>query len=155
MISEFKFSKSKLFYSAVVICPVLAFTAEPTHDRIIAIASPLATVAGILFGFVMASITFISSNSKNQLIANMKSTNLYHPLMENLATTGLALITSCIFMVFSIFMPENDMFSWFLKTSFKLNWDNFFLLIGFYTLIYGLFEFLSTWRKVNDVVCKL
>ncbi|MBM4942634.1 hypothetical protein HYO28_04020 [Vibrio parahaemolyticus] len=146
MLHEFKFSWEKGLTSAVITALVVNYANSPTHDQIIAIGSPLATVAGILFGFVMASLTFISSNNESVLLKAMKSTNMYQPLMDGLSTTGLALISSCIFMVFSIFLPSKPVFT------LNMNWDYLMLLLGFFTLIYGLFEFLSSWRKVNKVI---
>lgn len=149
MICEFKFSWIKGLASTVLTALVLEFAPVPDHNQIIAIASPLATIAGILFGFVMASLTFISSNKDNSLLLAMKKTKMYDSLMDGLLTTGLALIASCIFMVFAIFFPEIQI------AYLAINWDHLALILGFFTLIYGLFEFLDSWKKVNLVIPSL
>lgn len=146
MLFEFKLSWGKVLTSIILTGLVAGYAKHPDHNQIIAIASPLATIAGILFGFVIASITFISSNKDSVLLEAMRNNNMYTPLMDGLATTGLSLITSCIFMVFSIFLPDKNIFD----INFTL--DYILLLLGFFTLIYGLFEFLASWRKVNMVI---
>ncbi|MEZ9169467.1 hypothetical protein [Vibrio cyclitrophicus] len=119
------------------------------HSEILAIASPLATVAAMLFGFIIASVTMFSG-SQNELIQNMKDTNKYEPFMSQLHITGLALITSCIFMVLAIFTP-NKM----LLEDLKISWDYSFLILGFLSLTYGLFEFWFCWKRVNLVSSKM
>jgi len=117
------------------------------HGEILAIASPLSTVAGILFGFIIAYITAFASNSQNELIINMRNTNMYAPLMTQLSHTGFGLITSCIFMVMSIFSPYKKISSDYLYT-----WDFCLLIIGFTILTYSLFSFWGCWRRVHKVI---
>jgi mannose/fructose/N-acetylgalactosamine-specific phosphotransferase system component IIC len=118
------------------------------HSEIIAIASPLATIAGILFGFVFASSTFLSGNSNNELLKNLKKQNMYVELIEQLHRTGLWLIASCLFMVISILSPYEPLFKTF-------NWDYCFLMAGFWCLICGLIDFWYAWRKVRLVITYL
>lgn len=115
-----------------------------THADVIAIAGPLSTVAGILFGFVIASTTFISSNTNNILISNMKNTRMHGRLIDELSRTGAALILSCTCMVISIFMPSEKILS-------NMTVDYAFLSVGFFVLCFGLFEFWSCWRKIIEV----
>ncbi|MEI4985564.1 hypothetical protein [Aeromonas caviae] len=115
-----------------------------SHGDIVAIAGPLSTIAGILFGFIIASVSFFSTSANNSLITNMKNTGMYKQLMGQLSHTGLALITSCIFMVVAMFSPFD-------VKIYDYNLDYVFLSLGFLILCYSLFEFWSCWRKVNLV----
>ncbi|HDM8134785.1 TPA: hypothetical protein P0E15_004351 [Vibrio harveyi] len=115
------------------------------HSEILAIASPLATVAAMLFGFIIASVTMFSA-SQNELIQSMKDTNKYEPFMSQLHITGLALITSCIFMVLAIFTPNK-----LISETISMSWDYSFLIFGFLSLTYGLLEFWFCWKRVNLV----
>lgn len=115
-----------------------------SHGDVIAIAGPLSTIAGILFGFVIASVSFFSTSASNSLIENMKSTGMYQQLINQLSHTGQMLITSCIFMVISIFSPQVVIYG-------KINIDYALLIVGFFFLCYGLLEFWTCWRKVHMV----
>ncbi|HDM8048126.1 TPA: hypothetical protein P0E07_001198 [Vibrio fluvialis] len=148
-ITEFRFSKFKIFLSLLVTYFIVTNSSAPTHDQIIAISSPLATIAGILFGFVIASITFFSSNTNSTLVKSMKATKMYEKLMGNLATTGLALIIGCIFLSISIFLPSKTLP---IYGVLSVNLDYGVLIFGFFFMIYGLFEFFGSWIKVNRVI---
>ncbi|ENM3796169.1 hypothetical protein DLR60_08705 [Vibrio tarriae] len=117
------------------------------HTEILAIASPLATVAGILFGVVIASVTFFSSVKDNDLIEELKDTKLYYVLMNQLTITGVFLISSCIFMVISIFTPFKVIHS-----SFNFTYDYALLIAGFFCLIQSLLLFRSSWSKIRTVI---
>lgn len=117
------------------------------HGELLAIASPLSTIAGILFGFIIAYVTAFASNSQNELIQNMRATNMYAPLMTQLSHTGFGLITSCIFMVISIFSPYKV-----ISSNYSMTWDFSLLIIGFTILTYSLFSFWGCWRKVHTVI---
>lgn len=137
----------KFAISMSITIAIVANYAPKDHGEILAIASPLSTVAGILFGFIIAYITAFVSNSSNELLQNMKKTNMYSPLLSQLSYTGFGLIISCIFMVISIFTPHKYIFDDHLYT-----WDYTLLIIGFATLIYSLINFLVSWYKVHTIV---
>ncbi|ELK8588319.1 hypothetical protein OC503_04525 [Vibrio vulnificus] len=117
------------------------------HIEILAIASPLATIAGILFGVIIASVTFFSSVKDNHLIEQLKSTKMYDVLLNQLSVTGALLITSCIFMVLSIFSPSKRIFE-----QYGITYDYALLIIGFFCLILSLLEFQSSWSKIRVVI---
>jgi uncharacterized membrane protein YqjE len=133
---------------SISITGLVAYNYSPkNHVEILAIASPLATVAGILFGVVIASVTFFSSVKDNELIEELKATKLYHLLMNQLTITGVFLISSCIFMVISIFTPFKD-----LHPSLTITYDYALLIVGFFCLIQSLLMFRSSWSKIRTVV---
>lgn len=136
------------FGVSILITYSLSSTFKPTgHDMILAISSPLATIASMLFGFIIASIIFFSSSADNELIQGMKSTQMYSGLISRLHFTGMGLITSCIFMVVAIFSPFKK-----ITPSYEYTWDYIFLVFGFLALIYSLIEFWSCWKKISLVV---
>jgi len=137
-----------IFAGTVVTYFVINNYTPADHNVIIAIASPLTTIAGILFGFVIASSTFMSSNSKNVLIENLKSQKMFKSLMGQLHRTGMWLILSCIFMVVSILSPSEILYR-------SFTWDYSLLMLGFWCLICGLFDFCDSWRKVRLVTDNL
>lgn len=141
----------KTIFKAALSCLITYYIAHnyvpKDHGEILAIASPLSTVAGILFGFIIAYVTAFASNSQNELIQNMRKTNMYSPLMTQLSHTGFGLITSCIFMVMSIFSPYKKIIP-----NYDITWDFSLLILGFTILIYSLFSFWGCWRKVHKVI---
>ncbi|MCD9500365.1 hypothetical protein [Photobacterium carnosum] len=114
------------------------------HSIVLGIASPLATVAAMLFGFIIASVTFLSSAKDSSLIKAMKDTQMHQQLLSQLHHTGIGLISSCIFMVLSIFSPSKPI----IKTI-NFNWDYSLLIIGFFLLLFSMIEFWFCWKRVN------
>ncbi|MCD8560034.1 MULTISPECIES: hypothetical protein [Shewanella] len=138
-----------MLLSSVVTGIVVCNYTPQNHSEVLAIASPLATIAGILFGFVIASSSLFTSISKNVLIENLKNhQGMYRELMEQLHRTGMWLISSCIFMVVSIFSPDKELY-------FSFKWDHVILMAGFWFMICGLIDFWDSWRKVRLVVVHL
>lgn len=117
------------------------------HSMVLAISSPLATISSMLFGFIIAAIIFFSSAADNELIQGMKDTKMHGYLMSKLHLTGMGLITSCIFMVISIFSPYKK-----ISSSYEYTWDYSLLVLGFLALIYSLIEFWYCWKKMSLVV---
>ncbi len=136
------------FGISIVITYLLSSAFMPTdHSMVLAISSPLATIASMLFGFIIAAIIFFSSAAENELIKGMKDTKMHGYLMSKLHLTGMGLITSCIFMVISIFSPYKK-----ISLSYEYTWDYLLLVIGFLALIYSLIEFWYCWNKISLVV---
>lgn len=140
----------KLIISAAITFGIVSNYIPKDHNAVLAIASPLATVAAMLFGFIIASVTFFSASVDNVLIQAMKDTKMYSSLMARLHQTGMALISSCIFMVVSIFSPAKK-----IVDSYHYTWDYTLLIIGFFALVYALIEFWTCWKRVNLVVSKM
>jgi hypothetical protein len=136
----------KLLIALLVTGAIVTNYTPPDHGAVLAIASPLATVAAMLFGFVIASVTFFSASSENTLIVAMKDTNMYSNLLIRLHRTGVALITSCLFMVIAIFSPSKI-----IMMPYIYKWDFILLTLGFFFLIYALIEFWTCWKRVNVV----
>ncbi|MGL5668774.1 MAG: hypothetical protein ACRDD9_21935 [Shewanella sp.] len=137
----------KILLGFVITTLVVCNYSPDNHLEILAIASPLATVAGILFGVVIASVTFFSSVKDNHLIEALKATKMYDVLLRQLGLTGAFLIVSCICMVVSIFSPFKKIID-----SHAMTYDYWLLIIGFFFLVVSLLEFRSGWAKIQDVI---
>lgn len=132
---------------SLVITAIMASNYNPTdHSIVLGIASPLATIAAMLFGFIIASVTFLSSAKDSSLIKAMKNTQMHQQLLSQLHHTGVGLISSCIFMVLSIFSPSKPI----IKTI-NFNWDYSFLIVGFFLLFISMIEFWFCWKRVHLV----
>ncbi|MGU0161049.1 hypothetical protein ACVXHB_16570 [Escherichia coli] len=107
----------------------------------------LSTVAGILFGFVLAAISIFSSasSSTDGIIFALKQNKILPKIIHNLLSTGVTLILACIFPLIAMFINEKITI-----TSVRL--DFALTLYGFSTLIVSIVSFASTWRKINWIL---
>lgn len=110
------------------------------HGAIVSIAGVVATISGILFGFVLAAISILSSSANaNGIIDALKKNNAFKELVHGLLSTGVTLITACLFTLVSMFLPSTGVvFS-----------DITFLLIGFYFVLISIATFLRCWQKLS------
>ncbi len=124
------------------------------HSHIIGIASPVATVAGILFGFVCAAVIFLAGNSTNKFIDNLRGVGLLDHLMKRMGSLALALIISCTFLVLAVFMPSKN-FSVFDLQITVMNIDYLILLLGLFSVMYSLIDFTVCWGRVLGIVKRM
>lgn len=140
------------FYAVITSLATVYFTFnnyQPSHTDIVAIASPLATIAGMLFGFICASAIFLASNSTNELLRQLKSTKMLENLLVRIGATGLFLGFSCLFMILSVFMPNKIMLIY------SVSFDYGCMLVGLFFLIYSMLEFVTCWGRIMKVVSKM
>lgn len=122
-----------------------------TYSQIQPIASAISTFAGIMFGFVMASITLISSSKSNTLVRNTTLTG-YLPLMLNRmhSTMGWLLLVCAIY-VFILFLPDSLKFALpFSENKKQIAFSQIFLIIGIYCLLISFKNFIFTWREFKQ-----
>ncbi|WP_454777089.1 hypothetical protein [Klebsiella oxytoca] len=117
------------------------------HTDILSTAGVLSTVAGILFGFVLAAISIFSSasSSPDGIISALKQTKILPKIIMNLLTTGATLILACIFPLIAMFISDKVIVN-------TLRVDFLLTLFGFSILILSVFSFISTWRKINWIL---
>lgn len=120
----------------------------PSFDaqQIQAVASTMATVTGILFGFVLACVTLLASASGNTLVRNTQMTGYLPRLMRRMHQSMGALLVVCVLFLVSLFLPLN------LPADGIFPWHGFravdlVVLAGvfFFTLSVSLFA--SVWRR--------
>ncbi|HGN0166388.1 hypothetical protein [Proteus mirabilis] len=110
------------------------------HGVIVSVAGVVSTISGILFGFVLAAISILSSSSSsNGIIDALKKNNAFQLLVRGLLSTGITLITACLFTLISMFLPSNNIF-------FS---DVIFLLIGLFYILISIVTFMLCWRKLS------
>jgi len=111
------------------------------HGTIVSAAGVLSTVAGILFGFVLAAVSiFSSANSDDGIIDALKRNKVLPNLINKLLDTGITLILACIFPLIAMFLPNTPE-----VTSF----DFVFILIGLAYLLISMLTFYLCWRKLS------
>ena len=120
------------------------YLAPMAHSDILSTAGVLSTVAGILFGFVLAAISIFSSasSSTDGIIFALKQNKILPKIIHNLLSTG---VLACIFPLIAMFINEKITI-----TSVRL--DFALTLYGFSTLIVSIVSFASTWRKINWIL---
>ncbi|ALQ07608.1 hypothetical protein WNY97_15925 [Pseudoalteromonas fuliginea] len=129
-------------------CVSYSFYIPKDHNTILAIASPLSTVAAMLFGFIIAAQTFYSGAASNTLIANLKTQKaMFNHILDEIKFTGFSLISSCLSLILSMFLPHKDMFE-----GFDLKLDVFFLNTGFGFLVSALILFSFSWKKFTLII---
>ncbi|MDX7993061.1 hypothetical protein [Xenorhabdus littoralis] len=110
------------------------------HTAMVSVAGVISTVSGILFGFVLAAISVLSSSSsKDGIVDALKKNNCFKGLITGLLNTGITLIVSCLFTLISMFLPSGV----------RILSDLIFLLIGFYFILISIATFLLSWRKLS------
>lgn len=64
------------------------------NDRIIAVASLLATTAGVMLGFLLTAVTLLTAVIDRTLVSNMRKTGHYQRLVgESAISCGILLVT--------------------------------------------------------------
>lgn len=117
------------------------------HTDILTTAGVLSTVAGILFGFVLASISIFSSASASTdgIIYALKKNNILPQLIKSLLATGASLVLACVFPLIAMFVNDKVTIS-------DIRIDYALTLFGFSILIISIASFISTWRKINWIL---
>lgn len=117
------------------------------HTDILSTAGVLSTVAGILFGFVLAAISIFSSasSSPDGIIYALKQNKILPQIIRNLLSTGATLILACIFPLIAMFISDKI-------TVYSIRVDFALTLFGFSILLLSIFSFISTWRKINWIL---
>ncbi|MDM2775004.1 hypothetical protein [Citrobacter sp. Cpo126] len=113
------------------------------HTAIISAAGVLSTVAGVLFGFILASLTLLTSfDSSKGLIGALKKNNVLQGIIKGLFSTGNTLIAGCLSALISMFAPQVLQF----------NVDYFFLLLSFSYLIISVITFCYNWKNFSSII---
>ena len=123
------------------------YVSPMSHTDILSTAGVLSTVAGILFGFVLAAISIFSSASSSPegIIFALKKTKILPKLIKNLLSTGATLIVACIFPLIAMFVKESVLIG-------GIRIDFILTIFGFSILITSIFSFLATWKQINWIL---
>lgn len=126
---------------------LIKYVTPMQHTDILSTAGVLSTVAGILFGFVLAAISIFSSasSSPDGIIQALKNTKILPKLIESLLSTGATLIIACIFPLIAMFITDQAII-------FSIRIDFALTLFGLSTLLVSIASFISAWKKINWIL---
>lgn len=130
-----------LTYFLLKVIPVMQ------HNDILMASGVLATVSGILFGFVLATISIFSaaSGNSNGIIKALKNNNILSKIIMNLLSAGVTLITACMISLLAMFVSDQIVLNE-IKAEFIL------IIEGLSLLLISIVSFSFTWRKVNWIL---
>lgn len=113
------------------------------ENQIQPIASAISTVAGILVGFVMASISLFASAKDNTLVKNTTKTGYLPKLVNRLHYTMGLLLAVCFVFLIVLFIPSGVAISSFKIISLVINFGIFLALNSF-------FNFFVSWKRFKE-----
>lgn len=143
----FKKVTRNIIISVVLAWILVKYVTPMQHTDILSTSGVLSTVAGILFGFVLAAISIFSSasSSPDGIIQALKSTKILPKLIESLLSTGATLIIACIFPLIAMFISDKF-------TIYAIRLDFALTLFGLSTLLVSIASFVSAWKKINWIL---
>ena len=113
------------------------------ENQIQPIASAISTVAGILVGFVMASISLFASAKDNTLVKNTTKTGYLPKLVNRLHYTMGLLLAVCFVFLIVLFVPTGISISDFKIISLVIN-------IGVFLALNSFFNFFVSWKRFKE-----
>jgi len=138
-----------LFF-AIVITHFASFAVEKLDvDHIQPIASTVATVAGILFGFVMASVTLLASAKDNALVQNTQKTKYLPKLVSRLHRMMAWLLIVCIVFLTCLFLPDTAFIPGDLFPP-NTRYVAVILNLGVFVFCVSVFKFIFVWREFSN-----
>lgn len=126
---------------------LLKYVPSMQHNDILTSAGVISTVAGILFGFVLATISIFSAASANSngVLKALKNNNILHGIVTNLLATGATLITACVISLLAMFAGEQ-------LVSHEKKIEFILIIQSLSLLIVAIIMFGFTWRKINWIL---
>ncbi|EOX6948618.1 hypothetical protein [Klebsiella michiganensis] len=136
------FAIKSLFALAMAIVGA-RFLHDLDHNAVISAAGALSTISGVLFGFVLASVTILSSfDSSKGIIGALKSNGVLKGIIEGLFGTGTTLIAACLSAMISMFAPVVS----------NLALDYYALLLAGAYLIISMVSFFFNWQSLSKII---
>lgn len=109
------------------------------------ISSTIASVAGVLFGFVLASLSILVSASDNKLIRNTKKTSYFPKLLYRLQLTMACLLLVCVTFIAIMFVPQSVALP---KVDVSLLAA--LLAFGIFSFSFSIILFLFVWKEFSS-----
>lgn len=109
------------------------------------IASTVASVSGVLFGFVLASLTILASASTNKLVENTKKTKYFGKLVRRLQISMGLLILVCLNFLAVLFVPESVIAPHMTETKLV----SIILVSGVFLFSFAVFMFFAVWHEFS------
>lgn len=134
-----------------IVVYLASLTAENLNSaNIQPIASTVATVSGILFGFVMASVTLLVSAKENLLVQNTIQTGYLPKLVKKLHNLMFWLLAGCLVFIICLFLPENVVVPGNLLWLADLRFLTLMLYIGIFVFSVSIIKFVFVWREFSN-----
>lgn len=146
--------KLKQYYYIIVILItlVICWGAWPVVSKFTAkeiqpIASAVSTLSGILFGFVMASISLFASAKDNKLIRNTTLTGYLPKLVNRLHVTMGLLLFVCFTFLLVLFIPDSLTFT---VANISYKYSVLIVMFGIFLGLNSFVQFYMSWRGFKD-----
>lgn len=146
--------KLKQYYYIIVILItlVICWGAWPVVSKFTAkeiqpIASAVSTLSGILFGFVMASISLFASAKDNKLIRNTTLTGYLPKLVNRLHVTMGLLLFVCFTFLLVLFIPDSLTFT---VGNISYKYSVVIVIFGIFLGLNSFVQFYMSWRGFKD-----
>jgi hypothetical protein len=146
--------KLKKYYYIIVILItlVICWGAWPIVSKFTAkevqpIASAVSTLSGILFGFVMASISLFASAKDNKLIRNTTLTGYLPKLVNRLHVTMGLLLFVCFTFILVLFIPDSLIFT---VANISYKYSVVIVMFGIFLGLNSFVQFYMSWRGFKD-----
>lgn len=101
-----KYEWLALVLAVVSSVSIFFFLPSYKEGHYINISSSMATISGVLLGFVTASITMLYSAQAHKLIVNAKKTGHFQDLLRRLQELMVLLFLSCILFLLALLIPD-------------------------------------------------
>lgn len=118
-----------------------------TSKEIQPIASAVSTLSGILFGFVMASISLFASAKDNKLVRNTTMTGYLPKLVSRLHVTMGLLLFVCFTFLLVLFIPDSLTFK-IGNTSYRCS--VLIVSFGIFLMQNSFFQFYLSWKGFKE-----
>jgi DNA integrity scanning protein DisA with diadenylate cyclase activity len=148
-----KLANKAYIVASFIFCIVAwPLSAQLSFTQIQPIASAISTFAGILFGFVLGSITLIASAKDNTLIRNIGKTGYLKKFTEEMHSTMGWLLSVCIIFIILLFFPDVLTFKFpFVSEAQDHTYAQLLLQLGIFVLLITFKKFYITWLRLKDI----
>lgn len=139
--------------ASVVFCIIAwPLSAKLSFAQIQPIASAISTFSGILFGFVLGSLTLIASAKDNTLIKNISKTGYLKKVTEEMHSTMGWLLLVCIIFIILLFFPDTLKFKFpLVENAQEHTYAQLLLQVGVFSLLITFKKFYTTWSSLKDI----
>jgi len=144
--------KKYYYLLAILIILFICWNAWPvvskfTSKEIQPIASAVSTLSGILFGFVMASISLFASAKDNTLVKNTTMTGYLPKLVNRLHVTMGLLLLVCFTFLLVLFIPDSLTFT---INSASYKYSVAIVMFGIFLGLNSFVQFYLSWKGFKD-----
>lgn len=86
-----------------------------SNEKVHLIVSIVSTIAGILLGFLIASLSILYASKEDRFMYNLSVIGILPKLIAALYSTTIMLLTTCFIYLLILFIPDNISFNFYNK----------------------------------------